>query len=792
MIKIEIDGKTIQAPDGAMIIEVADEVGIPIPRFCYHKHLSIAANCRMCLVEVDKVKKPVPACATPVTEGMRVSTKSKIAVDAQRGIMEFLLINHPLDCPICDQGGECDLQELSIGYGSDVSRYEENKRVVHDKDLGPLIATDMTRCIHCTRCVRFGQEVAGLMELGATGRGEHMEIGTYVEHAMTSEVSGNVIDLCPVGALTSKPYRYTARPWELTAFDGTAPHDCLGSNIQVQLRDGEVMRVLPRENNDVNLTWLSDRDRFSYQGLNSEERLTAPMIKQDGQWQETDWETALEFTAKGLHAVMTRGGGEQLGALVSPGATTEEMYLLQKLMRALGSPHIDHRLRQMDFSDQDLAPVFPSLGMPIRDIEELGAALFIGSNIRKEQPVAAIRVRKAALKGGRMMFINPVDYDFNFPVHARITGNPAEMEHALAGVAAALLKLTGLTPPEGFTTLLAGVQVTDTHTAMAQQLHKARKKAVILGNLAMAHPALATLRALGGLIASCSGASFGYLSEGANAAGGWLSGAVPHRGPGGRSAPSTGLDARTMCAADPRQGYVLFNVEADYDTADPASTLNALRSAQFVVSLSSYKNDEMLDYAHALLPVTPFSETSGTFINAEGRWQGFNGMAPPAGEARPGWKVLRVLGNFLHASGFDYVTSTDVINELRQALGGENPKSDNALQWRCPPVLSRLNGTLLRISHVPIYAVDGIVRRAPSLQETEDARQEAIYINCALARRLGLNAGQWAVARQGAGEATLPVVLDDRIPDGCVLIPSALPGTRRLGASTAEVDLRPA
>jgi len=792
MVKIEIDGKPVQAPDGAMIIEVADEVGIPIPRFCYHKHLSIAANCRMCLVEVDKVKKPVPACATPVTEGMRVYTKSKVAVDAQRGTMEFLLINHPLDCPICDQGGECDLQELSIGYGSDVSRYNENKRVVRDKNLGSLISTDMTRCIHCTRCVRFGQEVAGLMELGATGRGEHMEIGTYVEHAMTSEVSGNVIDLCPVGALTSKPYRYTSRPWELTSFDSTAPHDCLGSNIQVQIRDGEVMRVLPRENNDVNLTWLSDRDRFSYQGLNSSDRLKTPMIKQDGEWCETDWETALQFTVSGLRSVMTRGGAGGLGALISPSATTEEMYLLQKLMRGLGSAHIDHRLRQLDFSDQDLAPAFPSLGIPLQKLDDLGAALLIGSNIRKEQPVAAIRLRRAALKGGRMMFINPVNYDFNFPVHTRITVDPVQMEHELAGVAAAMLNVTGLTPPEGFQGLLAGVKVSDAHAAIAQQLHKTRNSAVILGNLAMTHPAFATLRALAGLIASCSSAGFGYLSEGANAAGGWIAGALPHRGPGGRREKDTGVDARAMLSDAPRQGYVLVNVEPEYDTADPSSALNALRSSDFVVSLSAFKSDEMLEYADVLLPITPFSETSGTFINAEGVWQGFSGTVQPLGEARPGWKVLRVLGNFLDVPGFDYVTSQDVVEELRSVIGGSLPKADNAITWRCPPSLSKRNGALMRISHVPIYAVDGIVRRAPSLQQTQDARQEAIYINRELARRLGLDEGQQAMATQGEGQALLPIVLDDRIPDGCVLIPSALPGTRRLGASTAGVELRPA
>ncbi|HKJ21597.1 MAG TPA: NADH-quinone oxidoreductase subunit NuoG, partial [Gammaproteobacteria bacterium] len=417
MVKIEIDGQSIHAPDGAMIIEVADEAGIPIPRFCYHKHLSIAANCRMCLVEVEKVKKPVPACATPVTEGMRVFTKTPTAVDAQRGTMEFLLINHPLDCPICDQGGECDLQELSIGYGSDISRYQDNKRVVNDKNLGPLISTDMTRCIHCTRCVRFGQEVAGLMELGATGRGEHMEIGTYVERAMVSEVSGNVIDLCPVGALTSKPYRYTARPWELVTLDSVASHDCLGSNIQVQVREGEVMRVLPKENDDINLTWLSDRDRFGYQGLHSDDRVTVPLVKREGRWQQADWESALEFAVDGLKSVITRGGGDQLGTLVSPSATLEEMYLLQKLVRGLNSPHIDHRLRQTDFSDQDMAPVYPSLGLPIRDLESLDAALLIGSNIRKEQPLAALRLRRAALHGASVMFVNWADYNFNFPVH---------------------------------------------------------------------------------------------------------------------------------------------------------------------------------------------------------------------------------------------------------------------------------------------------------------------------------------------------------------------------------------
>ncbi|HHH35636.1 MAG TPA: NADH dehydrogenase (quinone) subunit G, partial [Gammaproteobacteria bacterium] len=438
LLNIEIDGRPLKARRGQMVIEVADAAGIDIPRFCYHKKLSIAANCRMCLVEVEKVPKPLPACATPVTEGMKVYTRSPRAIEAQRGTMEFLLINHPLDCPICDQGGECDLQEISIGYGRDHSEYGETKRVVPDKDIGPLIATEMTRCIHCTRCVRFGDEIAGVRELGATGRGENTRIGTYIEKAVSSELSGNVIDLCPVGALTSKPFRFTARAWEMEDRDSIAAHDCIGSNLRVKVRRGEVMRVDPRENEEVNECWLSDRDRFSYQGVNSSERLAQPMIRRDGQWETVDWSTALEFTARGLREVVAREGGDALGALVSPNATLEEMYLLQKLVRGLGSPHVDHRLRQQDYAADDHMPLFPSLGVALADLERLDAALLVGSHVRKEQPLAALRLRKAALAGGAVMFINPVAYEFNFPVHSNVAGSPAAMECHLAGVAKAL------------------------------------------------------------------------------------------------------------------------------------------------------------------------------------------------------------------------------------------------------------------------------------------------------------------------------------------------------------------
>ncbi len=586
MVKIEIDGIKVDARDGAMLIEAADEAGIPIPRFCYHKKLSVAANCRMCLVEVEKAAKPLPACATPITDGMRVYTRSPKALDAQRGVMEFLLINHPLDCPICDQGGECDLQDLAMGYGASGSRFGEKKRVVKDKNLGPLISTDMTRCIHCTRCVRFGEEVAGIKELGATGRGEHMRIGTYIERAVSSEMSGNVIDLCPVGALTSKPFRYSARSWEMQETPAVAPHDCAGSNVLVQTRRGRVMRVLPRENEEINETWLSDRDRFAYEGLNSPDRLDAPRIKKDGQWQSVTWEVALEFAVQGLKNLVSRHGAGQLGALISPSATLEEMYLLQRLVRGMGSANIDHRLRQCDFSDQDIAPVYPSLGQPISNLEKVDCALLVGSNIRKDQPILGHRLRKAALAGAKISFINPVDYGVRFPVANKITTSPAGMERALAGVVKALLSISGASAPEGLHDLLAKITVDDAQTAIAKQLAAAKNGTLLLGLGAIHHPAFSTLRALAGVAAQLSGAKLGYLTMGSNTAGGWLAGALPHRDVGGKSL-SYGLNARSMVESK-LKGYVLFGIEPEYDMADAVSALAAVKSAEFVVSLSSF------------------------------------------------------------------------------------------------------------------------------------------------------------------------------------------------------------
>ena len=750
MINIEIDGKQVQAKDGSMVIEAADEAGIPIPRFCYHKKLSIAANCRMCLVEVDKAAKPLPACATPVTEGMRVYTKSPRALDAQKGVMEFLLINHPLDCPICDQGGECDLQEMALGYGASNSRYMEKKRVLKDKDIGPLISTEMTRCIHCTRCVRFGQEVAGIKELGATGRGEHMEIGTYVEKAMVSELSGNVIDLCPVGALTSKPFRYTARVWELAQRDTIAPHDCIGSHLRVDVRGNKVMRFLPRENEDINETWISDRDRFSYKGLNSDERLTAPMIKKDGRWYEVDCTTAFEFAVEGLKPILTRYGATQLGTLISPIATVEEMYLAQKLVRALGGDNIDHRLRQQDFSDQDTAPLYPWLGQSIPDLEKLDAALLIGSNVRKEQPIAGLRLRKAALHGASIMFVNAQSHDFNFPVKAQLTSGVAGMERDLAALVKALLRITGAPAPQGLEALLVNVAVTDAHTDVAKRLHQSTRATVLLGNQALAHPSLSTLRALAGVIAQLSNAVLGYLPESGNSVGGWLTGALPHRGPAGKVSASQGLDANAMWNAG-LKSYLLMGIEPEFDCANPEAAMEALADADFVVSLTAYKTDAMQQYADVLLPITPFTETSGTLINAEGRWQNFAGVVAALGEARPAWKVLRVMGNLFDLPGFEYMSSEDVSNEVRglvTAVSTSTP-ANNTMPWHCPEALS--TDATLRITAAPIYVVDAIVRRCEALQQTADGQagmycfEEAIAARQAL-RSISRNAGYAAAS----------------------------------------------
>ena len=789
MVNIEINGQQLQVPEGTMVIQAADAAGITIPRFCYHKKLSVAANCRMCLVEVEKVAKPLPACATPVTEGMRVYTRSPMALEAQKSVMEFLLINHPLDCPICDQGGECDLQDLAIGYGKDVSRFAEKKRVVADKNIGPLIATEMTRCIHCTRCVRFGQEIAGIMELGATGRGENMRIGTYVERTVDSEMSGNVIDLCPVGALTSKPYRYTGRPWENTHKPAIAPHDCLGSNINLDIRRNHVMRVVPRENEAVNEVWLSDRDRFSYTGIYSEDRALRPMIKQGDVWKEVVWETALAYAVEGLKAVRDQKGVDQIGALVSPSASLEEHYLLQKVMRGIGSNNIDHRLRQQDFSDQDIAPVYPALGQDIADLQDVDAALLIGSWLRKDQPIAAHRLRMAALHGAKVMAVNALSYEFNFPLLENLVSAPAQMPANLAAIIKALMNLSGKAAPDGLTGLLDNVTVQDAHQQVAQHLFNADKVSILIGNQAMHQPEFATLRALANVIADMAGATLGYLSDGANAAGACLAGSLPHRGMAGEVLSNPGKPAYSML----EQGmgaFVLLGVEPEYDCANGGQALAAVTDADFVICLTSFVTDAMRDYADVILPVSLFAETGGTFVNAAGNWQSFQGAVQPLEESRPGWKVLRVFGNLLALDGFDYISVDEVRSEVESASSVLTVATSS--EWRCPPSLGTESTGLTRIGYLPMYSVDSLVRRSKPLQATGDAIAAAVYINSKTASRQGLAAKDVVQVVQAQYHGQLPIVIDEGVPDQCVFIPAGVQGSQSLGDAYGSVELQQA
>jgi NADH-quinone oxidoreductase subunit G len=715
-VNIEVDGVPVKAHKGEMIIRATDRAGIYVPRFCYHEKLTIAANCRMCLVEVEKAPKPLPACATPVGEGMKVFTKSPRAIGAQRATMEFLLINHPLDCPICDQGGECELQDLAVGFGRDISRYHEGKRSVADENLGPLIATDMTRCIQCSRCVRFTEEIAGVQELGMIGRGEHMEVRSYIESTVNHELSGNVIDLCPVGALVSKPYRFSARAWEMRAVPLVSPHDAVGSNLFGHVLRGKLMRVVPRENESINEIWIADRDRFSYEGVYSADRLQAPLVRRGGEWTESEWEPALMLAAEGLK---DRAG--QLGVLASPASTTEEFYLAARIARGLGSNNIDHRLRQRDFRDQAADPVFPALGTRIAEVDALEALLIIGSNLRREAPILAHRVRKAARLGAKVAMLNPARFAYLFPLAGYLSCTPGAMVTELAALLGAAAEATGQPVPEQLATVVRGATVTDAHRGAVQALLTGTRRAVWLGALAGRHPAFADLRALAAALARLTGASFGRISEGANAAGAYLAGAVPHRTAGAKPLTQPGLAAREMWAK-PLRAYVLFGgVEPGIDTLDPEAQ-RTLAQAEFVVAITPFASEEVKRIAHVLLPIGTFAETSGTYVNCEGTWQSQAGAATPVGAARPGWKVLRVLGNLLNLPRFEYLSSEEVLAELRAACEGLAPAIYAGTHGVQPPGNGARLAPPVTVADVPMYQVDALVRRAVSLQRTRDGR----------------------------------------------------------------------
>ena len=698
MVEIELDGKKVEVSEGSMVMHAAEKAGSYIPHFCYHKKLSIAANCRMCLVDVEKAPKPMPACATPVTQGMIVRTKSEKAIKAQQSVMEFLLINHPLDCPICDQGGECQLQDLAVGYGGSSSRYEEEKRVVFHKNVGPLISMEeMSRCIHCTRCVRFGQEVAGVMELGMIHRGEHSEITTVTGDSVDSELSGNMIDICPVGALTSKPFRYSARTWELSRRKSVAPHDSTGSNLIVQVKNHKVMRVVPFENEEVNECWIADRDRFSYEALNSDERLTKPMLKQGGVWKEVDWQTALEYVANGLQQIKTNHGANSIGALVSPHSTLEELYLAGKLVRGIGSENIDYRLRNAEFT---AAQGVQWLGLPIAALSNLQSALVVGSNLRKDHPLFAQRIRQAAKKGCKVFAINERVYDWALPVNASVVA-AGDWAQALADVAAAVAEAKAVATP------VAG-QVHDEAKAIAAALLAGEQKAVLLGNAAAHHAQASSLLALANWIGEQTGASVGYLTEAANTVGAQWVKAVP---------AANGQNAAQMMAGG-LKAAILLNNEPEFDGAGGKAAVAGLNKAEMVVTLSPFKAN--MEFSDVLLPIAPFTETSGSFVNAEGRVQGFHAVVKPLADTRPGWKVLRVLANLMGVQGVDYETSQDV---LAAATGGATQVPANALNNTAKAVGAVVAGNVAAPVVASIYQLDSIVRRATSLQLTADARQ---------------------------------------------------------------------
>ena len=722
LINVEVDGQAVKARKGAMIIHVTDQHGAYVPRFCYHDKLPVAANCRMCLVEVEKAPKPLPACATPVTEGMKIFTRSKAAIGAQKATMEFLLINHPLDCPICDQGGECELQDLALGFGRDISRFTERKRVVKDKNLGPLVSTDMTRCIHCTRCVRFGQDIAGIPELGTTGRGENMEIGTWIERSVDHELSGNIIDLCPVGALNSKPFRYQGRSWEMSQVPFVSPHDGMGTNLFGHVLRGKLKRVVPRANDDINETWIADRDRFSYEGLLADDRLQKPMIRESGTWREASWEEALSAAARGL-----RASGASLGTLIHPSSTLEEMYLAARIARELGSSNIDHRLRTRDFRDRSADPRHPSLGIKIADVETLSGVLVIGANLRSELPMLAHRLRKAAVKArATVAFVDSSTREYRFPVAAQVVRAPSEWVHELAGVLAAVCEITSSRPGEAYASLLRGVSATAAQRAAAEALCHGSSRAVWLGALALRHPAAVDLRSIASEIARMSGATLGMLAEGANAVGAWLAGAVPHRQKGGVVAEEAqGLDALAMLES-PQRAYLLVGaIEPSADMADPALAKRAFASAACVVAVTPFVTDELKSFAHVLLPMAGFAETSGTYVNLEGVWQSQTGVAKAPGEARPGWKILRVLGNQLDAPGFDYQSSEDVRDELARAVLESAGSAVTTLLTHHVPAIAAVTGASdidLGALDVPMYSIDAVLRRSPALQQTAIAR----------------------------------------------------------------------
>ncbi|MDF7675265.1 NADH-quinone oxidoreductase subunit NuoG [Neisseriaceae bacterium ESL0693] len=730
MLQIEIDGKQLSVEQGSTVIEAAHQAGTFIPHFCYHKKLSIAANCRMCLVEVEKSRKPLPACATPVTDGMVVKTDSPLAKQAQQGVMEFLLINHPLDCPICDQGGECLLQDTAVGYGKGSSRYDEPKHTVVGKDMGPLVsAAEMSRCIHCTRCIRFTEEIAGKQEIAMANRGENSEIMPFIGKVVETELSGNVIDLCPVGALTSKPFRYDARSWELSRRKTISAHDALGSNLIVQTKDHTVRRVLPLENEAINECWISDRDRFAYEGL-YQNRLTQPQIKQDNQWHTVDWQTALDYVAKGLHGVSHDFGADGIGMWVNPANTVEEMYLIRKLADALGIKAVDGRLRQLDSRLSENATGAQWLGQTIEALADNQALLFVGTQLRQEQPLLTARIRQAAKKGTQVSVVSAMKESLHMPLFEQAVVHPA---------------------------LWASWLEKALQSEIGQSLNTAEKASIILGAEAQNHPDAAAIYAAAEALAKATGATLAILPQAANSVGADLLGI------NARSGQHT-IQGQLKA---PKKAVMLFNVEPDLDMVHGARAIAALKEAQTVMAFSAYDSETLREVADVMLPITPFTETSGSFVNMEGRVQSFYGVVQAYGQARPLWKVVRVLGNLLSLSGFEYENTQQILTEAIDQQKLPELLSNHlaiAPKPETPVKLTRIGG-------VGIYATDAIVRRSLPLQSTVQAQAPLAYLNSITLAQLGLIKGDVVQARQDNIAVPITVAIDDTLADQVVYLP---------------------
>jgi NADH-quinone oxidoreductase subunit G len=782
MVNIEVDGQAMEVAKNSMIIEATDKAGISIPRFCYHSKLSIAANCRMCLVDVEKAPKPMPACATPVMDGMKVYTHSRRAIDAQHGVMEFLLINHPLDCPICDQGGECELQDLAMGYGRSVSRFSERKRVVQDHNIGPLVQTDLTRCIQCTRCVRFLDEIAGTNELGMFGRGDRSEIGTSLSQGIDSELSGNVIDLCPVGALTNKPFRFSARAWELLARPSLAAHDGVGSNLWYHTRGDRVMRAVPKDSESTNETWLSDRDRYSHFGINAEDRVLEPMIKVDGKWQRATWDEGLNAATKALRTAVSAHGGSNLGVLMSASVSTEEYFLAQRLARGLDSPNIDFRLREQDFSDDKARAQAATFEVPMAAIDDAQTILLIGSNIRHEAPILGQRVRKAWRKGAQVAALNPVDWNFHFELTDKLVTAPQNMVSELAALASAVSSVTGKEIPENLQGALSGAAVGEFHKAMADNLNGGGNKMLILGQVAMAHQQASWLRQLSAWIATTTGASLNILPHGGNTTGAAMAGALPAQGSGGSDVDS-GLNAREMLT-NPVKAYLLWDVEPEFDFANPVMAKEALASAETVVAVSCFASNGLKDCADVILPLAPLAESEGLLYSLDGQSFATEVAVKASGQSRPGWKILRRLGAELELDGFSQVD----IGSLRDEMLAEIDQagfSAEEIKLTTPAT----GGDYHRVGDVPIYSVDPVCRRSGYLQETVHADNDFVGLNPDDAGSKGLVEGREVKVSQGENHVTLPIRICNELPAGAVWVKSATNVSMTLGDSFGPISV---